>query len=43
MKRPVVFIAYVQSPFQVLDVYQVLQSEYFFQKIGGRFNLIYIF
>ena len=42
MKRPAVFITYFQSLFQVVHVYQVLRSEYFSQKNGGRFNLISI-
>ena len=43
MKRPPVFITYFQSPFQIVHGYQVLQSEYFFQKNGDHFNLISIF
>ena len=43
MKRPTVFITYFQSSVQFVHVYQVLLSEYFFQKNGGCFNLISIF
>ena len=32
-----------QSPFQIVHIYQVLWFEYFFKKIGARFNLILIF
>ena len=32
-----------QSPFQIVHIYQVLWSEYFFKKIGAHFNLISIF
>ena len=43
MKRPAVFIPYFQSPFQIVQVYQVLHSEYFFfRKFDGRFNLMSI-
>ena len=44
MKRPAVFIPYFQSPFQIVQVYQVLHSEYFFffRKSDGRFNLMSI-
>ena len=43
MKRPAFFITYFQSPFQIVYVYQVSQSEYFFQKFDGHFKLIFIF
>ena len=43
MKGPNVFITYFKSPFQFVHVYQVLPSEYYFQKNGGRFNLVSIF
>ena len=43
MERPVVFITYFQSSFQTVHGYQVLRSEYFFQKFYDRFNIISIF
>ena len=43
MKRPTVFITYFQSSVQFVHVYQVLLSEFFFQKYGGCFSLISIF
>ena len=43
MKRLVVFIAYFQSSFQIVHVYQVLRSELFLQKFYDPFNLISIF
>ena len=38
MKRPAVFITYFQSSFQTVHSYQVLRSEYFFQKFYDRFQ-----
>ena len=35
MKRPAVFITYFQSTIQIVHVYQILRSEYFFQKFVG--------
>ena len=43
MKRPAVFITYFQSTIQIVHVYQILRSEYFFQKFVGRFNLMSTF
>ena len=43
MKRPAVFITYFQSTIQNVHVYQILRSEYFFQKFVGRFNLMSTF
>ena len=43
MKRPVVFITYFQSTIQIVQVYQILHSEYFFQNFFGRFNLMSTF
>ena len=43
MKRRAVFIKYFQSPFQIVHLYELLLSEYFFQKIGASFNLTSIF
>ena len=43
MKRPAVLIIYFQRQFQIVHVYQLLQSEYFFQKFYDRFNWISIF
>ena len=43
MKRPTVFITYFQSTIQNVHVYQILRSEYFFQKFVGRFNLMSTF
>ena len=42
MKRPAVFVIYFQSPFQIVDVYQLLQCQYIFQKFDGPFNLMAI-
>ena len=38
MKRPAVLIIYFQRQFQIVHVYQLLRSEYFFQKFYDRFN-----
>ena len=43
MKRPAIFITYFQSTIQIVHVYQILRSEYFFQKFVGRFNLMSTF
>ena len=43
MKRRAIFITYFQSTIQIVQVYQILRSEYFFQKFAGRFNLMSIF
>ena len=43
MKRPAVFITYFQSTIQIVHVYQILRSEYFFQKFVGWFNLMSTF
>ena len=43
MKRPAVFITYFQSTIQNVHVYQILRSEYFFQKFVGWFNLMSTF
>ena len=43
MERPAVFITYFQSTIQIVHVYQILRSEYFFQKFVGRFNLMSTF
>ena len=40
MKRPAVFVLYFQSPFQIVHVYLLLQSQYIFQKFDGLFNLM---
>ena len=40
MKRPAVFAIYFQSLFQIVHVYQLLQSQYIFQKFDGLFNLM---
>ena len=41
MKRPVVSITYFQSLFQIVHVYQVLHSEYYFWKFHGCFKIIF--
>ena len=38
MERPIVFITYFESPFQIVHVYQVFRSGYFFSKILWRFQ-----
>ena len=43
MKRPAVFITYFQITIQNVHVYEILRSEYFFQKFAGRLNLMSIF
>ena len=43
MKRPAVFITYFQSTIPDVHVYQILRSEYFFQKFVGCFNLMSTF
>ena len=43
MERPIVFITYFESPFQIVHVYQVFRSGYFFQKFYDGFNIISIF
>ena len=43
MKKPAVFIIDFQNPVQIVHVYGVLRSGYFFQKFHGRFNLMSIF
>ena len=43
MKRPAIFITYFQITNQIVDVYQILRSEYFFQKFVGRSNLMATF
>ena len=43
IKRPAVFVIHFQSPFQIVHVYQLLQSQYIFQKFDGPFNLMAIF
>ena len=43
MKRPIVFITYFESPFQIVPVYQVFRSGYFFPKFYDGFNIISIF
>ena len=43
MKRPAIFITYFQSTIQNVHVYQILPSEYFFQKFVDRFNLMSTF
>ena len=43
MKRPAVFITYFQSIGQIVHVYKVSWSGYFFQKFYGRFNLMSMF
>ena len=43
MKTPAIFITYFQSTIQIVHVYQILRSEYFFQKFVGRFNLMSTF
>ena len=43
MKRPAVFITYFQSTIQIVHVYQILLSEYFFQKFVGCLNLMSTF
>ena len=40
MKRPAVLITYFQINIQNVHDYQILRSEYFFQKFAGRFNLM---
>ena len=40
MKRRAVFGIYFQSLFQIVHVYQLLQSQYIFQKFDGLFNLM---
>ena len=43
MERPVIFISYFQSSFQIVNVCQVLHFQYFFKKIDSSFNLISFF
>ena len=43
MKKPAVFITYFQNTIQIVHVYQILRSEYFFKKFVGRFNLMSTF
>ena len=43
MKRPAVFTTYFQSTIQIVHVYQILRSEYFFQKFVDSFNLMSTF
>ena len=38
MKRPAVFTTYFQSTIQIVHVYHVLRSEFFYQKFVGRFH-----
>ena len=43
MKRPAVSVKYFQRPFQIVHSYQVLRSEYFFQKSLNCLNLMSVF
>ena len=43
MKRPAVFIIFFQGPVQIVHIYEVLRSGYFFQKYHGHFKLMSIF